>query len=115
MSERIGKFDCNRDAVLYSMTLGAWSCRSSGDVEAPTGFFAEISNKPNELAEIVDAFEEDIEREGLTDTAELIGEFLLREDSQGFVGVDEYDTEAMLKAAYDELERQYSEWEGDDE
>lgn len=110
-----GKFDSDIDAALYELSLHGWANESSGNVEAPTGWFGRVSISREELPEIAEAFEEEFRREGFTELAGLIGHFLVREDSVGFVYVDEFDGEDEAKEEYERLDREYSEWEGADE
>mgnify|MGYP001791810815 CR=1 FL=1 len=107
------KYSSARDEVLHAMSVQGWANRSDGNVEAPTGFFAIISNSPAELAEVVAAFDEEIEGTEDSDfsTSELVGHFVLVEDSQGFVGVYDYSTELGARVFYDELEDTFSKWD----
>jgi hypothetical protein len=113
--EGLGKFADPLDEVLYGISVDGWANASSGSVEAPTGFFARISNTPEELQEVTEAFDQEIERVGLRETARLVGHFLLREDDQGFVTVQSYETQAELIEEYEVLDELYGDWLGDDE
>jgi hypothetical protein len=108
----MSKFDSPRDELLYAMTLDGWANESSGDVESPTGFFARISNADNEIAEIRDAFPE--ESAGISN-ASIVGHFLCLENSQGLWSVIEYESAYLLERTYQEIDRAYGEWLGDDE
>lgn len=111
------KYSCPRDEILGEMGLQGWANASSGDVASPTGYFERITNTPEELAEVEQAFEDVIARMrqyGFT-ADELLGHFLLVHDDQGFVGVHEYDTHEELVQRFEELEEAYSEWGSDDE
>jgi hypothetical protein len=92
------------------MTLHGWCNEFSGDVECPTGFFARMSNTAREVAEIAEAFEEDFKELGLVDINELVGHFLLMEDSDGFVSVVKYEDEELLKYDYRRLDDVYCYW-----
>ncbi|AVD99210.1 hypothetical protein SEA_BILLNYE_251 [Streptomyces phage BillNye] len=105
---QLGKFNSDRDALLYAMSLDGWANESSGNVECPTGFFARISNYGSEVAEIRDAFP--TETESLGD-ADICGHFLLQENSQGFVSVYDYGSQLELTRAFRILEEVYSEWD----
>jgi hypothetical protein len=107
----MSKFDSARDELLYVMTLEGWANESSGESDAPMGFFARISNSPNEIAEIRDAFPRETV---VLDDAEMIGHFLCQENSQGFWYVESFDSEYELKRAYRHLDRLYSEWASED-
>ena len=104
------KYDSSRDEVLHSMALQGWSNKSDGDVECPTGYFSLICNSTGELEQILGPFSGEIASAELTDTNELIGNFLVIEDSQGFVHVWEYATVLAAQAEYRELENEYVNW-----
>lgn len=111
---RKGRFNNTDEEMLYRLSLHGWANASSGEVDAITGFFARIAISAAELPEIVEAFEEDIAEVGVTSTAGLIGFWLLREHSDGFVTVEECDSEPDLIQAYEALERDYGSWLGDE-
>ncbi len=115
--EGSGKFRNTRDAVLYQMTLEGWASQSSGDTQAPTGWFACIMNDPGDLASIRDAFGNFLDQAHFNRSdhlQQLLGNFLMREDQQGFVAVETYNTEVELKQVYDELDSAYGVWAGDE-
>jgi hypothetical protein len=107
----VGKFDSDRDRLLYVMSLEGWANASSGSVECPTGFFARISNDAREIPEIRQAFP--TETAGISN-ALIRGHFLCVEDSLGFWHVTRYETQRALERAYKALEAEYIEWLGDD-
>lgn len=109
-----GKFANGLEEVLYDMGLEGWFIATSGDVQSPQGWFGFVSNEPDEVAEVAEAFAETMTRTGTT-PAQLIGHFLLREDERGFVGVEEFDSYGEAKGAYDDLEREYDAWDSQDE
>lgn len=98
-------------AVLQAMVSGGWANESDGDVESPQGHFARVTVEPAELEECVNAFEDVIAVYGLEDENTLIGHFLVREDSQGFVHVTEYDNPIALTRDFQELQDAYALWE----
>ena len=96
-----GKYSNERDAMLHRMSLEMWANDDSGDVESAQGFFSRLSNGPEEISEIKDAFSE-----GAPDGFEwdsLIGRFLVIEDSQGFVTVTEFRTDSQLEREFNRL------------
>lgn len=105
-----GKFRSARDEVLYQISLEGWANESNGDVESPTGYFSRITITPEELREVTEAFSDTIEELGFKLTGSLVGFFLLTEDGQGFVEVDEFPDETALTQAYREREAEYLEW-----
>lgn len=116
-----GKYDSKRDEALHRLSLEGWANKSSGDVEAPSGFYARISVDASELEALHDVLSSDFEV-GDLDLNDLIGHFLVIEDNQGFVTVEQYtdaptsgglsgwDASTLLLSAYAERDRQYSAW-----
>lgn len=98
----LGKYDTLRDEYLHGMASEGWGIERSGEVDAPTGWFALMINEPADMAEIADAFGSPV--------VGIIGNFVLTETSQGFGEVSIYDTPGAARAAYEELETAYSEW-----
>lgn len=101
------------EAVLQAMVAGAWANESDGDVEAPTGYFARISNSEAELAEVEQAFSDVIEAYGMEDTRELVGHFLVVQNDQGFVYITSYENPIELTRDYQALQDAYAQWDED--
>ena len=99
------------EAVLQAMVTGGWANESDGNVEAPTGHFARVSNSAAELAEVVAAFDDVITAYGMDDTSELVGHFLITEDSQGFVFITAYDNPIALTRDFQALQDAYALWD----
>lgn len=110
-----GKYACIRDELLDVIQNMGWANESSGDVECATGHFARISNGTDEVGELVDALPDEYQVAGREHYRGLVGHFLVVTDSLGFVTVTEFTSEPDLLAAYQELEAEYSLWEGQDE
>jgi hypothetical protein len=120
----LGKFSSARDSILEYLCNNGWANESFGDVEAPTGYVYRISNTleevhiPNtEVTSLLgDWFEENPE---VTDSpelrAELVGHFLVTENSQGFVNVTAFETEKDLLSVFQSLEDEYNEWDVDED
>jgi hypothetical protein len=111
----LSKFSSARDECLYVMTLDGWANESTGNSEAPTGWFALVVNEPAELTEILQAFDgfPDVEA-SWTDAeirAELTGAFIVSTDSQGFVYVEAFPTAGAAKTEYDARDAAYSAWD----
>lgn len=102
------KFNSARDELLYAMTLDGWANESDGNVEAPTGFFARISNDPQDVPSIRDAFPN--ETKGMANST-MVGHFLMKENSQGFVYVTTYPDSVSLIRDFRALEAEFSEWD----
>lgn len=105
------------EAVLQAMITGGWANESDGDVEAPTGHFARVSNSEAEVygepGSIVSTFSDVIAMYGMTDTNELIGHFLVVEDSQGFVTVHAFDDPIALTRLFQQMQDDFAEWNND--
>ena len=102
------------EAVLQAMVTGGWANESDGNVEAPTGHFARVSNSAAEMMEVCQAFADEIAMHGLTCEdahALLIGDFLVREDSQGNVFVTAYDNPIALTRDFQALQDAYALWD----
>ena len=118
----LGKYSSARDSILHFLVINDWGNASDGNVEAGTGWFARISNAPAEVhipnteisSVLSDWFEANPE---VTDSeelrTELVGHFLVRETSQGFVYVSEYSSEEALTAEYQRLENEFSDWDSE--
>lgn len=116
----LGKYSTARDSILHYLVTNEWGDASDGDVEAPTGWFARISNAPAEvhipnleitsvLSDWFDANPEVTDSEELR--TELVGHFLVVENSQGFVSVEEFPTLEALESSYRERELAFYVWD----
>lgn len=105
-----GKFNSPRDELLSAIAANGWADATSGHVNSRTGWFGRISNRPEDLAGIEDAFAEDVERLGRAALDGAVGHFLLREDELGFVNVTEHPTEAAVRAEFGVLQQVYDDW-----
>jgi len=103
------------EALFDAMINDGWANESSGDVEAPTGHFACISNSEAELAEILAAFTDVTDVYGLPDTADIIGHFLVVTNNQGFIDIESFESADDLKSTYRELVDEYDSWMDDDD
>jgi len=125
----LGKYSSARDSILHFLCAAEWSNDSFGDVEAPTGYVWRISNDPEDIFDVfkfgnpmeIDSVLDEwfTDNSEVTDSpalrAELVGHFLVTEDSQGFIGVTSYPSEALLMQAYESLEGIFSGWRGDND
>jgi hypothetical protein len=98
-----GKFSSDRDEFLYSLTLDGTE-RTSGDVQAPTGFYSIIIVAETDVAALHDA------HPYAGDAAITAGNYLLVEDGDGFVTVTDYPTAADAESAFEDLENRYAAW-----
>jgi hypothetical protein len=114
------KFDSARDEIvsLLSDWLSGFGEYCSGDVESPTGFFEmviipdtiDFNNVPYWEAYVIEL----INDYGVV-PGEIIGNWVVTTNSQGFVYVERFETEEMAREAYTILENEYVEWVGDDD
>jgi len=102
-------FASTRDQVLYRMAIEQWACESTGDIQAAASWLCWLSNSPAELADILDAFRDDIDQAQLADPQQLVGNFLMTQNNRGYVEVAEYETEDAVREAYTRLAPTYGE------
>jgi hypothetical protein len=112
-----GKFDSMVDSFLWSAALdGSWEDEQVGESEG-FGYYSLVVGDIAAMAEHgAEETGDDItpdERDELKGTAAVI----MSENSQGFVGVDYFDTEKDARKAWADIEEAYNEFEseGDDE
>jgi hypothetical protein len=98
-----------RDEALHFMAAEGWANESGGNIDAPSGWFAFVSNSPEELAELADAFEEDLAVLGVT-PEQVLGHFLLHEAADDRFTVEEFPTERHAHAAYMILQQVFDDW-----
>lgn len=120
----LGKYSSARDSILHYLCTSGWGNDSFGDVEAPTGYVWRISNNPADVhipnTEVTSLLEEWFEQNNeVTDSPELrkelVGHFLVTENSQGFVSVQQFPSEWALKLVYMSLERDFFKWDSQDD
>lgn len=112
----MSKYDCARDEVLDAMVTEGWANQSDGNVEAPTGHFAMVCNSEAELDEVVHAFDEvitSLDLGPLRDDSQLVGNYIVRTNNQGFVSVEEFETPSLCESAYAELQSAFYEWDSE--
>lgn len=99
------------EALFQAMITGGWATESDGDVESPHGHFARVHNATAELAEIGDAFEDTLSAYGRPAEDEIVGDFIVIEDSQGFVHITRYPNALATIEAYAAIQADYAAWE----
>lgn len=90
--------------AMARIVTGGWANLSDGNVESPTGHFAVITIEPSERAELLDAFEGELE------ASPYPGSYLLVEDSDGNKTVTEYLTHTSAMGEFARLQQSYGEW-----
>jgi hypothetical protein len=99
------------EALFQAMIYDYWFTKSSGDVESPTGYFAYVTNTDREILSILDAFTEVTDVYGVPNTEDMIGSFVVVEDSQGGIHINRYDSDDQAHAAFMRLEADFLDWE----
>ena len=118
---QLGKYSTDRDSALHYLCTAEWSMGSFGDVDSPTGYVWRIQNTWEDVkpvnTEFTSLIEEWLESEDVADSEEfrrsLVGNYLLQEDSNGFVHVREFASMAELNDAYRSLASEYDAWAED--
>lgn len=113
------KYDSARDEVIALLADEAegYGMRddTSGDAEAPTGFFALVMIPADvDLATDEDDHATDVARLYGVTPAEVVGSHVVTHNSQGFVSVESFDSEAAAREAFDCLAGRYAEWSDED-
>lgn len=104
------------DRLFKAIVGGGWANHSGGNVEAPTGYFALIHIKPNEVQEMHDAFEDEVgELVGLANgIRDLAGYYLTREDNNGLIWVVAYRRWTDALDAFGKYEADFAEWDDEE-
>jgi hypothetical protein len=120
----LGKYSSARDDMLHWLCMNDWANESTGNSEAPTGYFWRISNAPGDVnlhngefnSVIEDWFKDNPE---VTDSSELrfelVGHFIVTVVDSGMVYVAKYDGEKELLEGYQILEDEFCKWDEQDE
>ena len=95
--------------AMARIVTGGWANLSDGNVESPTGHFAVITIEPAERAELLAAFEGELE------ASPYPGSYLLVEDSDGNKTVTEYLTHTSAMGEFARLQQSYTDWLGHEE
>jgi hypothetical protein len=116
----LGKYSSARDDILHYLCTMDWANESSGNSEAPSGYFWRISNEEfdvqgsnHEFGSVMeDWFQNNPE---VIDSPELrqelVGWFIVQGVDSGMVYVYQYDNEAEMLEAYAALEETYADWD----
>jgi hypothetical protein len=116
----LGKYSSARDSILHFMCISDWANDSNGNSEAPTGYFWKISNTTSEVNKqntetnslLDEWFQQNPEvRDSVALRQELVGNFIVNEDSNGFIYVMTVETQKTLNEIYENLETKFYEWD----
>lgn len=120
MEYRPTKYDSARDEVIALLAddMEGYGQRedTSGEVDAPTGWFAlvvipaNVSFDPSPDGDRADTVATEY---GVT-PAEVAGAHLVTENSQGFVSVETFDTAEEAREEFDCRAGRYAEWSDED-
>lgn len=99
------------EALFQAMISDGWACESAGMVDAPTGYFSWLEIKATDVRRIGEDFSDVLDTYGHPQSDEIVGFFLVVEDSQGFVNITRTDSEKSALAAYTRLEAEFLDWE----
>lgn len=113
------KYDSYRDSALHFLCNAGWGNESTGNTDGYGVYLTRIGNtwedvKPSNT-EFLSVIEDWPDYEDATALypqffTQLIGHFIVSEDSQGFVHVRHYVDEAEVKRRYDQFAEHYNEW-----
>jgi len=117
----LGKYDSFRDSALHFLCTSDWNNGEFGDVQDYGVYIWRISNTPEEvqvinteITSVLEDWESYEEANGASQEFrdQLVGHFIVSENSQGFVNVREFDTKEALDARYNAFLEHYIEWSG---
>lgn len=104
--------DTKQQALFRQMMLDGWFTKSDGDTDAITGYFGYVSNEPNELQEIREAFSEIIELYGHPDDEDIVGHFFCVIDTCGTFHIFREPSNDALVKRFKEYSDKYAQWIG---
>lgn len=99
------------EELFGDMLTNGWATESTGDVEAPTGYFGRLHNATEELGEIRDAFSDTIDAYGDPVDDEIVGDFIVIRDSQGFIHITRYNNASETIDVFNAISEQYYAWD----
>lgn len=92
------------------MVTEGWANESDGSVDSPMGAFARVSVSEAEVGEVVDAFKDVLAMYPLDSLTQLIGNWLVEEDSQGNVSVTPWGDPINLTREFQRMQDEYALW-----
>lgn len=102
------------DNFFKSATAGGWANESSGDVEAPTGWFAKMTVLPTEVASVIEAFQDEFNEIELREPdkiTELTGFFGCEITNLGFIWVYRFASQSDLDEWYQAKVDEFDAWD----
>lgn len=101
----MSKFDSRLDEALYTLTLDGTD-ETTGSVEAPTGH-AVLMHIDKPFSHLQAGFDRPV--------TVPAGHYIVKEDSQGFVTVETFQTAEDANEEFRAIDAEYAEWLGDDD
>lgn len=96
--------------LFDAMVSDLWANRQDGRTEAPQGFFALFVIHESEIPSIRDAFTVPLDL-GAIPTGDMLGATIFRQNSDGIITLDRFDTPSEAEDAYNSLLEDYQTWE----
>lgn len=109
-----GKFNSMVDSFLYAAIMDGWGGDEVGDVEGPGAYTLMLGNVL-EAAEHGAELSKDTLTQAERDEIKDDNGIIMREDDQGFVSVDYYDSEATAREAWKDVENEVAEFYDDED
>lgn len=112
-SATVKELASEHDDTFKLICQEGWANQSSGNVEAPTGYFWLVEAPVNDSSweDFLGRVQSELENYGQTFIAPNFGWYLVVQDNDGIWFVYECINEIEAREAYQILENQYSEWE----
>lgn len=102
--------DTALEALFRAMLQEGWFCASNGETDSPTGFFGYVTNEPNEIKELTEAFFKTLETYGAPSDSDVIGAFTAHIDSNGIISIHRWDSKQEAEKAYLAASSEYEKW-----
>lgn len=103
------RWNSARDELLDDLVQEGLSSRETGEVDSPVGFVSLVHIAECDVADVLDGWDERIAELGVV-ASEIVGSFMVRVASDGFVNVTRYDVAADADAEFDFLSNEHDAW-----
>lgn len=97
------------ETLFEAMMTDGWMTASDGDVEAPTGAFAYVTNTSDEITSILDAFSDTVEMTEV-DHADLVGSFVVHTNEQGQTFIDRVADDDEARRVFGHMQDVFEMW-----
>lgn len=102
--------DNAQQALFRAMLNNGWFTSSDGNVESPFGYFGYMTNKPNELKEIFDAFDDVVSVYNRPPDTAMVGSWFASINSDGIISIDFFHSALAAKFHYQSTVEAYGRW-----